>query len=531
MLSQDLIEKYKLHPLIAEILYLRDIREDSQIDNLMNSKKLTNPSNLHDMSKILDRIELAISRKDKVVICGDYDVDGTVSTAILYRYFKAIDFEVDTYIPHRLEEGYGISREVVKKLANYQLIITVDNGIGAFEAAIEAKNLGIDLIITDHHDLSADRKLPEAFAVLNPKIDNIEKCKFLSGAGLALFLVNCLENRFKRNVSLKEFVALAMIASITDVVPLLEDNRIIVKKGLEFLQHLPLGLLMLFESLKIDLENVQAKDIGFRIGPILNAAGRLGSADKTLQLLIEENELRIMSLIESLKEINEKRKEISNEAIEKFINSVDSSKKVIVISDDIHQGVLGIVAARIKEKYNKPVIVIGFEDGEDIGKASCRSVPGFNMKFAIEATREFHLGGGGHYMAAGFVIRRDQVESFKSSVESFACEGKFNTFTPEIELNLSIDLLDRAFLKQFESLEPFGAKFDYPLVSYSGEITSLRILKNEHLLLKFDKKITVFVFFADLSQDLNKYRVGNHLTVKGEFSVQKGQPKIIVSKN
>lgn len=531
MLDESIQKHFNLDPLIAKLLYLRGFERLEQISPLFNPPKLINPMGFHDMVKIVDRIETAILRKEKVVICGDYDVDGTVSSAILVRYFRAIGFEVDAYIPHRIKEGYGISAGVVSKLSQYQLIITVDNGIMAFEAATEAKKLGVDLIITDHHDLSNNRQLPEAYAVLNPKIDNVERCKFLSGAGVALYLVNCLEKRLKKNYQLKESVALAMIASITDVVPLVDDNRIIVKKGLEYAkEHLPIGLRLLFESLGLDLDQVQAKDIGFRIGPILNAAGRLEAADKTLDLLLEEDEYKISMIIEDLKQINERRKAISNEAIDKYIDNVYTQDQIIVISDEIHQGVLGIVAARIKEKHNKPVIVIGFEDGENIGKASCRSVPGFNMKLAIEATAQFHLGGGGHYMAAGFVINRNSVDSFRKAINQFAQSGDFNQFLPEVDFDITIDDLTKDFKKQLESLEPFGAKFDYPMVNYRGEVSSLRILKNEHLLLTLDKKTTVFVFFADLSVDLNKYRVGNKVEIKGELSVQRGKVKIIASK-
>lgn len=513
---------------ILKFLSRRNFNSDVDVLSLFENQKLTDSARLTDIKKITERISLALTKKEKIVICGDYDVDGSIATSILIRYFREISYEIDYYIPHRIEEGYGLSGAAVNNLADngYSLLISVDNGISAFEAAEVALKRGVDLIITDHHDI-VNNQLPNAFATLNPKRDNIEKSKFISGAGLAFYLINQINKDLGFKVNLKPYLVLAMIASITDVVPLLDDNRIIVKYGLSFLSNnmIP-GLKKLFSSVGLT-KSVTAKDIGFKIGPVLNAAGRLGGAEKTVKLLIEDDDFKLELILDQLLELNKKRKEISNEAIERSINLVDNNHKVIVIDDFIHPGVIGIVAARIKEKFKKPTIVIGKELNKTEYKASCRSVPGFNIKDAIEKCSSNHLGGGGHYMAAGFSIRLDQIDSFKNEMYKYANSLEFNSLDQEIDLDLDEKKLSKSFLSQIEELEPFGAKFDAPIVNYTGKVSDIKILKNEHLLIKLDKNVNFFIFFAKLKDELNKYQKGSIVSVVGELSVSKNEAKII----
>jgi len=528
-LDSSLIDKLGLDKNIAKILFHRGFSTEESINTLLNYNKITDSKKLSNINKITTRIKQAIDNKEKIVICGDYDVDGAISTAILYRYFKQINYPVDYYIPHRMEDGYGISAPGVEKLYSqgYTLLISVDNGIAAFDAADKAKELGIDLIITDHHDVVGN-KLPDTYAILNPKLDNLEKCKYLSGAGVAFFLINQINKDLNFNVDLRPFLVMAMIASVTDVVPLLDDNRVIVKLGLDFVKKFSnKGLMALFEETKLNLTHLTAKDIGYKIGPILNAAGRLGGAEKTFKLLVEDEDLKVQILVEQLKQINLERRTISNEAVSKYIDSVDNSHRIIVVDGNIHQGVLGIVASKIKDKYSKPVVIIGIDDNQEKGKASCRSVPEFNIKDAIEHCQEFHLGGGGHSMAAGFSINRSQVNQFKNKLYSYADNLEFKKFEEELELNLTIKDVNKKFLTEMKNLEPFGAKFEYPKVKYTGTITDLRIFKNEHISLKLDKKVSFLIFFADLSKDLNKYRLGTTIEVFGELSVSQNEAKII----
>lgn len=520
-LIKSLVEDTKLDENTCRLLVARDLDTKEKIESHLNSKKITDSSKLSSMEKSVARILEAIEKKEKIVICGDYDVDGTVATAMLYRYFNEVNYPVSYYIPHRVEEGYGISAIGVEKLIKdgAQLLISVDNGIAAFDAALKSKELGVDLIITDHHDL-IDNKIPEAFAVINPKIDPYDSCRYLSGASVAFYLINEL-NKKLTPVDLKKYLVLSAVASVADVVPLLRDNRIIVKKGLQlFKDHSVKGLLHLSKSLGMYLNKLTAKDIGFKLGPILNAAGRLEGADKTIQLLIEEDDKKIEELIGQLKLLNAERRQLTEEATEKLMAMVDENDSVIVLSGEHHQGISGIVASRIKEKFKKPVIVISFDSG-DIGKASARSIPGFNIKQAIEENPH-HLGGGGHYMAAGFSINKDQLEAFKEEINKFA-SGKIESAQMEADLELSKDSLTPQFIKELEELEPFGAKFESPMVKYKGKITMRKLLKEEHIMLKVDN-ITVFMFFQN---NIDSYPMNREVEVFGELSSSSGDLKII----
>ena len=527
-LINDLASKLDLDPLVVRTLVLRGLSGE-EIAELLIPAKLTDPKKLSNMNKAVDRIIQAMEKKEKIVICGDYDVDGAVATAIMHRFFTEINYPVHYYIPKRLEEGYGISALGIEKLKNEgaDLLISVDNGIAAFDAGLKAKELNIDLIITDHHDL-IDGKIPEAFTVVNPKIDNLPNSKFLSGAGVAFYLITQINRVLKKEVNLKKYLVLTMIASITDVVPLLKDNRAIVKMGLALIKTdgVP-GLKALFSSVGLSYAQLTAKDIGYKIGPILNAAGRLEGAEKTTQLLIEDDPDKIELLIADLKRINLDRRKISNDAVEKYMDSVDPKQEVIVVSGDIHQGVLGIVAARIKEKYNKPTIIIGFDAVTGTGKASCRSINGFNIKSAIEAASEFHLGGGGHYMAAGFSIRKDQVEDFTRSINEYA-KDKIQEKEYEIDLELTIDDITEKFVTDMKKIEPFGAKIEYPKVKYSGQVTHVMILKDEHIMLTVDGKVKALAFFA---KDINQYRRGDYVDLIGEMSPERNSIKLILDKD
>jgi single-stranded-DNA-specific exonuclease len=525
LILKKLVEDTKLDENICRLLILRDLDTKEKVEDHLNFRKITESSKLSNMQISVDRIMKAITEKQSIVICGDYDVDGTVSTAMMYRFFKEIGYPVNYYIPHRVEEGYGISAIGIETLVKNgaQLLISVDNGIAAFDAADKAKAMGVDLIITDHHDL-IDGKIPNAFAVINPKIDPYDNCRYLSGASVAFYLINELNKRFENKVDLKKYLVLAAVASVADVVPLLKDNRIIVKKGIEmFKDHAISGLMALARSVGMYINKMTAKDIGYKLGPILNAAGRLEGADKTIQLLIEEDPVKIEELITQMKSLNLERRKLTEEAAEKLMAQVDDSEDVIVLSGDHHQGISGIVASRIKDKYHKPVIIISF-DGGDIGKASARSVVGFNIKEAIGQSTH-HLGGGGHYMAAGFSINKSTLADFKKQINEYA-KNKVKQQLVEIDLELNKSALTSRFATQMELLEPFGAKFDYPLVKYSGKITMKKLLKDTHIMLKLDGEITVFIFFKN---NINDYSMGKTVEIVGELSVSKNEIKIIAS--
>lgn len=522
---EELVKTFKLDPNIIRLFLARGLKTEADIENFLNQKKITDSALLSGMKKSVDRIVQAINNNEKIVVCGDYDVDGTVSVAMFHRFFKEYGYEeADYYVPHRIEEGYGISaigvEALVKKGA--QLLISVDNGIAAFDAGAKAKELGVDLIITDHHD-PVNNALPESFAIINPKLDEYKNCRYLSGASVAFYLINELNKALDAKINLKKYLVLAAIASIADVVPLLDDNRVLVKSGLKMLdEHGVIGLHRLITSLGLSPKSVTAKEIGYKVGPILNASGRLEGAQKTIELLIEDDHKRTDQLIKDLKELNMERRKLSEKATEDLAKKVNEKDKVIVVAGTHHQGISGIVASRLKAKFNRPVIVISFDE-MGYGKASARSVPGFNIKEAIEDCKKYHLGGGGHYMAAGFSIREDQLDDFIFSINSYAALME-TTYIPPTDLKLDKSQISYKFIQQLSSLEPFGAKFEVPLVEYTGKITMKKILKEAHLLIKLDNEVSYLSFFKT---NIDDYKLGEEITVKGEMTVNYNKLSII----
>jgi len=529
------VKKTDLHPKILQLLESRKISSDSLINDYFSDEKLSSPLEMTNIVKICQRIKKAIDNKEQIVICGDYDADGTVSTAMMYRFFKEINYPVDWYIPHRVEEGYGISALGVEKLVSEkkaQLLISVDNGIAAFDAAKKSIELGVDLIITDHHDL-IDDKIPDCFAVLNPKIDDPnKKYRYLSGAGVALYLLRALKQYLKVDVNLDKYLILATIASVADVVPLMQENRILVKKGIEILKKKYdsiIGLKYLIEEsgLKLNfINNLTSKDIGYKIAPILNAAGRLEGAEKTILLLIEDDSALAKKYAKDLKNLNLKRREESDSLYQRVYKECKFDDSVLVFSgEDYHQGIIGVVAGRLKHELNKPVIVISI-DSNGIGKASCRSIEGYNIKEAMESLNHLHLGGGGHYMAAGFSIKKENIEEFRVKInEHFKLNFNKSKEKPSYDIELTKEDIDKNFLTQLSLMEPFGAKNESPKVKYKGQITSITVVNEKHLSITLDNKLNCWFFFE--AEQLKSIQSKFIIEVIGDMSSQKNGTLII----
>ena len=534
-------EKFNLSNLVAKILSNRNILgREMQEDDI---KKFLNPTRddfydpflLPDMEQAVERIEQAINNKEKILIYGDYDADGITSTTILIKFFKELGVEVDKYIPNRLEEGYGINNKALEEIKNrgIDLIITVDTGITANDQVKYANELGLDVIITDHHEPSDE--IPKAVAVIDAKRKN-NKYPFnqLAGCGIAFKLTQAIS--IKRKLDPSKYLKnldIVSIGTISDLVPLVDENRVIVKLGLMLVKQTKnIGLRKLL--LKSQLKEVDSTSISFGITPRINAAGRLGNQYDALNLFITEDVKEAERLSEVLNSYNIERQKIGNKIYEEAISQLKDEEKncIILGKEDWHHGVIGIVSSKITEKFNKPSILLCFED--NIAKGSGRSVPGFDLYKAISSTKEYLLGFGGHTMACGLSLTVENFEKFKKEITKYIDENlDISKLEKEIYIdeNLTIDDLDIEKIKELKSLEPFGEENPEPIIMYENvEINGIRTLsENRHLKLslkKNDKIIDAIGF--NLGELAEKYKIGDTIDIVGNIEINSFNGKDLI---
>ena len=514
-------EKFNLSNLVAKILSNRNILErEMQEDDI---KKFLNPTRddfydpflLPDMEQAIERIEQAINNNEKILIYGDYDADGITSTTILIKFFKEIGVEVDKYIPNRLEEGYGINNKALEEIKNrgIDLIITVDTGITANDQVKYANELGLDVIITDHHEPSDE--IPKAVAVIDAKRKN-NKYPFnqLAGCGIAFKLTQAIS--IKRKLDPSKYLKnldIVSIGTISDLVPLVDENRVIVKS---------------------QLKEVDSTSISFGITPRINAAGRLGNQYDAVKLFITEDVKEAERLAEVLNSYNIERQKIGNKIYEEAISQLKDEEKncIILGKEDWHHGVIGIVSSKITEKFNKPSILLCFED--NIAKGSGRSVPGFDLYKAISSTKEYLLGFGGHTMACGLSLTVENFEKFKKEITKYIDENlDISKLEKEIYIDeiLTIDDLDIEKIKELKSLEPFGEENPEPIIMYKNvEINGIRTLsENKHLKLslkKNDKIIDAIGF--NLGELAEKYKIGDTIDIVGNIEINSFNGKDLI---
>ncbi len=459
------IAENNLHPVILQLLKKRGIITQEQIQRYIYPKLsyLYDPMLLKDIDKAVERIKKAILNKEKIVVYGDYDADGITSCAIVIKLLEKLGALPEYYIPSRLDEGYGLNTDAIQTIADTgaKLIITVDNGISAAEEVDFAKKLGLDIVITDHHEPS--QNIPNAVAIVNPKQRDCNyPFKELAGVGVALKLA-CA---FKINDAAleKEFLELAAVGTIADVVPLLDENRIIVKNGLAYLEN-PTnnGLKAMLTQMGLNNAALDTGKIGYLIAPRLNAAGRIGNPETALELLLCKDEAKAYELSSSLEKINQERQAIEvkifDEAkviIEKE-NLADKSSIIVISNSNWHPGVVGTVASKLVELYKRPCIVISENNGE--GRGSGRSIPGFNLFEALSEFSDLFMKFGGHEQAVGLTIK---TENIRKLTDELNC--RFNIKDIElitepilnIDLELNQDDISLELAKQLELMEPFG---------------------------------------------------------------------------
>ncbi len=501
--------KYNLPALLAMLFDIRGITESSEIESFLSEEyEISDPFEFVDMHSAVSRIREAIDNFEKICIYGDYDADGVTSTALLYLYLENCCANVMYYIPDRVNEGYGLNINAIDKLLEegVSLIITVDNGISAKDEIKYAKSLGIDTVVTDHHQ--PPEILPEAVAVVDPhRRDCGSKFKELAGVGVAFKLVCALEDNLDINFLLENYSELLLIGTIGDIVPLKGENRYFVKQGLKYISQTEnIGIKSLLLALNLYNHKISSTDIAFNIVPRVNAPGRLSNANKIVKLLISDDERESELIARDIYDENEERKKIEfdmfSQAEEILAEEPDRifQKVIIVEGRGWNEGVIGIVASKLLKKYGKPVIVISI--GEKTSKASGRSIEGFSLYDLVENSKEYLIRFGGHQLAAGFEILNENIYRLRNDMYKF-CEKFLDMPMPKLKIDCKLNpaALSTDIIRQLEPLEPFGK--DNPSILfglYSMRLSNINAVGGKkHLKLTFEKngqKIDVMRFYT-----------------------------------
>ncbi|KXG78210.1 Single-stranded-DNA-specific exonuclease RecJ [Fervidicola ferrireducens] len=488
-----------LHPVILKLLKSRGIEKKEDVVRFLRVSvdDMYNPFLLKDMEKAVTRVKKAILNGEKITVYGDYDVDGVTGCALLVRALREMGGNVDFYIPSRLEEGYGLNKEAVEKIAKSgtKLIITVDNGIASQEEVIYAKELGMDTVITDHHEPHDD--VPKAIAVINPKQKDCSyPFKELAGVGVALKLIQALSN-CSREVTVK-LLDLVALGTIADMVPLVDENRIIAKCGINVLRSTDKkGLLALLEECRLSVKNIDEEKISYILAPRLNAAGRLLDAALAVQLLLADEEKEAQKLAKDLEVLNRERQavetKIYNEAKEYILKNVNFDKEKVIVASGSgwHPGVIGIVASKLVQNFCIPCILIS-EEGEE-GRGSARSIPGFNIFEALKQLSGMLDKFGGHEQAAGFTIKVNEIENFRSKINELAKSIAKDSWEMKLKIDMELtpEELTTELAEQLELLKPFGFGNPKPVfVCRNMSIEQIKTVgeKENHLKIRLKKR-------------------------------------------
>lgn len=524
-------EEFCLDPFAALLLVSRGITENEDIEQfLFCNDIMSDPYELTDMDRAVERIGAAVDNYEKIMIFGDYDADGVTSTALLYLYLVSQGANVSFYIPDRVSEGYGISCDAVRSFAQQgvNLIITVDNGISATEETVLAKELGMDVVITDHHKVGD--KLPDAVAVVNPHREDCD-CGFkeYAGVGVAFKLVCALEADI--DAVINEYADLVAIGTLADVVSVTNENRVIIKKGIEKINRNPrVGIKALKEVANFSDKEMNAASVAYSIAPRINAAGRMESAMLAAKLLMSDSISQAMEISEQIEKANRERQAVENETTQKAIEIIETNDKikyapVIVVSGEgWHHGVIGIVASRLVTRYGKPAIVIT-TDGEE-GKGSCRSIEGYSIYEALLSVNGMLTHFGGHTLAAGFGIKTSDIDLFRERLCSYKSTYDMPFPSLNIDFNIKPSFISNDLLSVLTMFEPYGAENSQPCFSMKKVL--LKAVKpvgeGKHLKLTFSKDgsdVTAMLFSTTLADF--SFEIGD--TVDIAFKIEKNEYK------
>lgn len=461
----------------ATLLALRGFSDAESAGNFTDcAGHMHNPLLMKDMRKAAERISQAVRGGEKITVYGDYDADGVTATALLYSYLTEAQADVSYYIPNREKEGYGLNADALRRIAEdgTDVIVTVDTGISAFEEAKLAAELGICLVITDHHEPRGE--IPKAFAAVDPKRQDCEyPFHELAGVGVAFKLVGAIEKSenddgdgtsgllggLNARELFKKYGALVCLGTVADIVPLLGENRLFVSRGLKLVSEgADLGISALLEAAGASGRRVTSGLLSFTAAPRVNACGRIASADKALELLVTKDKDRAAELARQLDDYNRERREIETRIFKESADKIDADETLksapltIVSGEGWHNGVIGIVASRLLELYEKPAIVVSFEG--DVGRASCRSVPGFNIHEALVKCSQYLERFGGHELAAGFTVKRENYNSLCAQLNRLADTAAPPTLKIKPDMRIKASEITLSTARQLRQLEPFG---------------------------------------------------------------------------
>lgn len=487
---------------ILNLLYNRNIKDSEEIHNFLNTSldNIHSPLLLKDVDRAVERVLKAKENGEDIWIYGDYDVDGITSTSLCYLALSELDISPKYYIPLR-DEGYGLNKEAMDYIKSQggKVIITVDCGISAHPEIEYANSLGLDIIVTDHHEINNGN--PPAYAVINPKReDNEFPYKYLAGVGTAFMLIYALFDKLGKKEDLYKYLDIVAIGTVADIVPLLEENRIFTKFGMEQLNRSHwLGISMLIKKIFEDYQTrkFSTYDIGFIIAPIFNAAGRLEDANRAVELFIEKDHRVCTEIINELLNNNSERKEIQETILERAIFKIENEKlfenSVLVVAEEgFHHGVIGIVASKILDRYYKPTIIMEIKPEEGIATASCRSIEGFNMIEALNSMKELFVKYGGHAGAAGFSIKIENIDEFSRRINEYAKKNiPESSLIKPVKLDITIPAykISYDFIDKISLLEPFGFGNPSPLFALNNcEISGLRPIGKEKTHTMFNVK-------------------------------------------
>ena len=527
----EISKKYDVSELLATILVNRNIIEDEKIKVFLDPTRndFYDPFLMPDMEIAVDRIIKAIKDKEKIVIYGDYDVDGITSIAVLKQFLEDRGMDVGYHIPNRLDEGYGLNKDAIEEIYKngYKLMITVDCGISGIEEVEYANSLGIETIITDHHEpLDV---LPNSIAVMDAKIKT-NKYPFnqLAGVGVVYKLIQAIG--IKLDLLEKEYLKyldLVCIGTISDIVPLVDENRVIAKLGLMLVEKTRnLGLKTLLDSM--GYKKINSTSVSFGIAPRINACGRMGHADEALKLFLTKNKNEAIELTNKLNDYNKTRQDIEKKIFEEALSKIEgedvNSKSTLVIGgDNWHHGVIGIVSSKITEMFFKPSILICFE--EENGKGSGRSIPGFDLHKALCETSDYLTKYGGHEMAVGLSLEKNKFDEFKSAFEEYANKSNIRDIIPIINIDklISYKDLNLETVRELNKLEPYGEANKSPLIAYRNlKIDSIRVLtegKHMKLTLKTENNNIISVMGFNMGYRAEEFLIGDKVDVVGTLEI------------
>ncbi|MBO5918383.1 MAG: single-stranded-DNA-specific exonuclease RecJ [Oscillospiraceae bacterium] len=492
------LEREGVHPLVAAVLSARGLNRLEQARAFLSAEDtpLCAPEQMKDMDRAAQRLRLALEQGETIAVYGDYDVDGITATCLLTQFLTEQGGTVISYIPDRLEEGYGLNREAIASLAarGVRLIVTVDCGITAVDEVNYARSLGVDVVITDHHECKEE--LPPAAAVVDPhRPDCPYPFKGLAGVGVALKLAMALAGAQGESAVLDAYCDLAAIGTVADVMPMVGENRAIVQKGLRALAAFRrVGLAMLVREAGLDNRPLNSVSIGYALAPRLNAAGRMGQAGTAVELLLTRDAERARALAQELCRLNRERQSVEADIFaqcEGMLADMPQKNAIVLADPHWHQGVVGIVASRLSEQHGCPTFMICLSGG--VGKGSCRSYGGINLFSVLEGCQDLLEAFGGHELAAGFTVREENVLALAQRIRTQVAAQAVHASVPELEVDVQLEepeLLDLKGVELLERLEPYGTGNPRPVISLTGAQVMARSLvgAGRHLKLKLSKR-------------------------------------------